>query len=154
MRSAWKTIKKLSKDEDNIGGLPGMVAVLHTFGSDMKYHVHVHTLITFGGLDENGEWHWPKRRKKIAPYRKMCSSYRNTFLKMLNEQIDKKEHVLVKDIEQVLEELESKRWNVRNQYPTADTEVLTRYLSRYINRVAISKSRLAYVAGQNKWMIL
>ncbi|MBK6816441.1 MAG: transposase [Saprospiraceae bacterium] len=29
---------------------PGMTSILHTFGSDMKYHIHVHALVTFGGL--------------------------------------------------------------------------------------------------------
>ena len=50
MRAAWTTMKDLTAQPQNVGGLPGMVAVLHTFGSDMKQHVHVHALITFGGM--------------------------------------------------------------------------------------------------------
>jgi hypothetical protein len=150
MRSSWQTIKRLSSKGENLGGLPGMVSVLHTFGSDMKYHVHVHGLVTFGGLDEQGKWQWPKRKKKIASFRKMCATYKEIFLKMLTKQIKNKELKLVNDIDQLLEQVSTKRWNVRNQYPTADTEVLTRYLARYINRIAISKSRLEYVAEKEK----
>lgn len=150
MRSSWLTVKTLSSKEENIGGLPGMVAVLHTFGSDMKYHVHVHSLVTFGGLDQAGNWLWPKRKKKIAPYREMCKEYRAQFLKLLKKQVDQKELRLVNDIDQLLEEVGSKRWNVRNQYPTADTEVLTQYLARYINRIAISKSRLEFLKGKQQ----
>ena len=149
MRAAWKTVKNLSSDKTNIGGKPGMVAVLHTFGSDMKYHVHVHALVTFGGLDNHGRWQWPKRKKKIAPYRKMCSEYRRVFLAMLRNQVENKELLLVENIESIIQEVSSKRWNVRNQYPTADTQVLTQYLARYINRIAIAKSRLAFIVGQN-----
>ena len=36
IRAAWAAVKKLSADPENMGGLPGMVTVLHTFGSDMK----------------------------------------------------------------------------------------------------------------------
>ena len=66
MRAAWHTVRTLAAKPDNVGGLPGMVAVLHTFGSDMRYHIHVHTLITFGGLTAQGQWMWPKRHKKTC----------------------------------------------------------------------------------------
>ena len=145
MRAAWQTIKKLSAKPENIGGLPGMTMVLHTFGSDMKYHIHVHALITFGGLDEDGNWVWPKRKKKLAGYREMCRVYRDTFIEMLERHWAKGDLVEVDDMEGLLETIKKKRWNVRNEKPTADTDVLERYLARYINRIAISKSRLKYV---------
>ena len=147
MRAAWLTIKTLTADPANVGGLPGMVSVLHTFGSDMKYHIHVHALITFGGVDENGRWIWPKRNKQLASYRDICKTYKEIFLKMLKTHRIKGELVEVNDLEDLLQTIKHKRWNVRNEYPTADTQVLERYLSRYINRVAISKSRLEYVAS-------
>lgn len=52
-RSAWQATKDLAADTKTIGALPGMVAVLHTFGSDLKYHVHIHCLVTFGGIDDD-----------------------------------------------------------------------------------------------------
>ena len=150
MRAAWKTIKTLTSKPKNVGGLPGMVAVLHTFGSDMGYHIHVHTLVTFGGIDNQGQWQWPKHKNKLAPYREISKEFRDIFLAMLNKAIKKNEIVPVENMERVIQEMKNKRWNVRNEYPTANTEVLQRYLARYINRVAISKSRLEYVANQQK----
>ena len=47
-----------------------------------------------------------------------------------------------------------KRWNVRNTYPTMDTSILENYLSRYINRVAISRNRFKYIKDQNEVEIL
>jgi hypothetical protein len=35
LRSAWETVKQLSADPTNVGALPGMISVLHTFGSDI-----------------------------------------------------------------------------------------------------------------------
>lgn len=148
MRAAWQTIKSLAANPKNIGGLPGMVAVLHTFGSDMRYHIHVHSLVTFGGLDNNSVWQWPKHRKKIAPYREISKVYRETFIKMLRKAVSKNKINTDFNLEELIDLVSHKRWNVRNEYPTENTDVLERYLARYINRIAISKSRLEYIAQQ------
>jgi len=73
-RSAWKTIDELCALPGNVGGKPGMTAVLHTWGSDLKYHVHVHCLVTFGGLEMGPpmKWKWPKRKRQLARFRKIC----------------------------------------------------------------------------------
>ena len=60
-----------------------MVSVLHTFGSDMKFHLHVRFLITFGGVDENGRWVWPERNKQLGSYREICKTFTEIFLMML-----------------------------------------------------------------------
>ena len=150
IRAAWQTIKTLTADPNNLGALPGMVTVLHTFGSDMKYHIHVHALITFVGVDDSGNWHWPKHKKKLAPYKKISNTYRDIFLEMVRAEIDKNNLKLLPDTEEVLNLVKNKRWNVRNAYPTSDTQILERYLARYINRIAISKSRLNYIAKTQK----
>ncbi|MBK6816445.1 MAG: transposase [Saprospiraceae bacterium] len=47
LRVAWLTVKSIMA---KYCATPGMTSILHTFGSDMKYHIHVHALVTFGGL--------------------------------------------------------------------------------------------------------
>lgn len=69
---------------------------------------------------------------------------------MLEVAIAKGEIISVPDMDDLIQEISNKRWNVRNEYPTADTEILERYLARYINRIAISKSRLEYLGSQQK----
>jgi len=150
IRAAWAAVKKISADPENMGGLPGMVTVLHTFGSDMKYHVQVHALITFGGVDENGNWVWPKHKKRIAKYRKICKAYRKCFMELLYSELRKGDITPVEGLAELLETIEKKRWNVRNGYPTTDTTIIERYLARYINRISISKSRLQYLKGKEK----
>ena len=150
MKAAWACVKKVCADTGNMGGLPGMITVLHTFGSDMKHHIHAHALITFGGMTESGDWVWPQRRKKIAPFRQMCREYRDGFIKMLKKEIRHDNIVPTPDLDETIELISHKRWNVRNGRPTMDTNVIERYLARYINRVAISKSRLKYIAHQDK----
>jgi len=150
MRASFKCIKDLCAIEENLGALPGMISVLHTFGSDMKYHLHVHALITFGGVDKDGQWKWPKRKKQLASYRDICRVFKETFLKMLAKEIHKGNIVADANVDELLTEVEGKRWNVKNGYPTIDLGVLENYLARYINRIAISKSRFEYLAEQEK----
>ena len=142
MRSAWKTIKKLISDKDEAGGLPGMSCVLHTWGSDLKYHVHVHCLVTFGGLATQGkkEWVWPKRRNKLASYRRMSGNFRACFLRDLEAVMNHKAFVYHRSFEDVRNEMMRKRWVVHNTQPVTDTRILEEYLSRYICRIGISNS--------------
>ena len=146
MRSAWKTIKKLISDKDEAGGLPGMSCVLHTWGSDLKYHVHVHCLVTFGGLATQGkkEWVWPKRRNKLASYRRMSGNFRACFLRDLEAVMNHKAFVYHRSFEDVRNEMMRKRWVVHNTQPVTDTRILEEYLSRYICRIGISNSRIQY----------
>lgn len=148
MRASWQCIKELSAKQENVGALPGMISVLHTFGSDMKYHLHVHSLITFGGIDKNGKWRWPKRKNKIAGYRDLCKTFRKVFLNMLDKELAKGNVIPDTDIEELLDTVGKVRWNVRHPYPTIDLGILETYLARYINRIAISKSRFEYLAEQ------
>jgi hypothetical protein len=154
MTSSWQTVKHLSLNKNNIGALPGMISVLHTFGSDLKYHIHAHCLVTFGGLDHTYQWRYPKRKDKIARYRHINNQYRNFFLqqlKTLNEQGKISYHG---DVNYLIKTLSEKTWVVHNTKPTIDTTILENYLARYINRVAISKSRVTYLNESKQVQLL
>ena len=116
----------------------------------MKYHLHVHSLITFGGVDKAGKWYWPKRKNKLAGYRDICKTFRGVFIEMVRQSNVKGELKSTVGIESKLEVLEKKRWNVSNSRPTIELNVLQNYLARYINRIAISRSRFEYLAEQKE----
>ena len=69
---------------------------------------------------------------------------------LLVKEIHKGNIVADANVDELLNEVEGKRWNVRNDYPTIDLEVLENYLARYINRISISKSRFEYLAEQEE----
>ena len=154
MTTAWKTVKILAADPENVGGLPGMINVLHTFGSDLKYHIHTHCLVTFGGLDDHNQWQYPKRKDKIARYRQINATYRKLFIRQLRSLYSSGKIIYHDDLDILLTELENKTWVVHNTKPTLDTSILENYLARYINRVAISKSRVEYLKDNNQVKIL
>lgn len=142
MRSAWHTVKKCSAKPKHLGAQPGAIMVLHTFGSDLKYHVHVHMLVTFGGIDKQGQWRWPKRKRKIIPYREMRKTYRSIFIKALKKQYSNLQTSIPwSDFKSLLN---NKSWCVNAQPPTSETKVIQEYLGRYICRIGLSKKKFHY----------
>ncbi len=143
-KSAWKTIHSLSKDEENVGGTPGMTAVLHTFGSDLKHHIHLHTLVPFGAIDKDRKWIWPKRKDKIASYRAICKVFRSEYLKQMHKVLKAEDEEYYETVVSRLKDIEGIRWCVHNTPPTTHTKVIEEYLSRYICRVGVSDKKLKY----------
>ena len=149
-QSAWSCIQKVGK---LIGAELGMISVLHTWGSDMKYHVHIHCLITFGGLNNKGEWIWPKSTRRLAGYDRINKYYRTSFLSGLEKLFAAKKVDYHKSYETLKLELGTKQWVVNNTLPSENTEVVEAYLAKYINRSAVSAKRLHY-NSQNGQVIL
>jgi len=131
-----------------------MISVLHTFGSDLKYHIHTHCLVTFGAIDPHNQWMYPKRKNKIARYRQINATYRNLFLKQLRSLHNKGQISYHMDLDELISDLQNKTWVVHNTKPTLDTSILENYLARYINRIAISRSRVEYLKINKQVKIL
>ena len=110
----------------------------------MKYHIHVHALVSYGGLSKNGEWIFPKDKNKLERYERICKRYRTIFLKEIEILHNKYRLNYHQDIETLLNSIRNVRWVVNSTKPTMDTHVIENYLARYINRVAVSPNRLQY----------
>jgi hypothetical protein len=63
IKASWQTVKEVVNKDT--GSTPGMTTVLHTFGSDMKYHIHTHSLVTFGGIDKMVNGNTQETRKLL-----------------------------------------------------------------------------------------
>ncbi len=61
IKSAADSVIKLAADPHYVGGQVGVMAVLHTWGSNLSYHPHVHCLVTGGGLSPDGQAWMPAR---------------------------------------------------------------------------------------------
>ncbi len=64
--AAWKTLSAFAA---NKGAQAGMVAILHTWGSNLHYHPHLHCVVPEGGIDERGgmeEALWGKSRQSFS----------------------------------------------------------------------------------------
>lgn len=145
LRVTNQTIQEVCGQESNLGATVGMVSVLHTFGSDMKYHVHVHSLLTFGGIDREGKWRYPKRKKKLFSYIDFRTAYKDNFLTELAKLDDTGNLKKRPNHEETIAQLSKKTWSFFITAPTMQTESIELYLARYINRIAVTNSRLEYI---------
>ena len=151
MKVAWMTIKAIGAKADYI---PGMTSILHTFGSDLKYHIHVHALVTFGGLSKGGEWCYPKDKHKIDKFRSICAIYKDIFIKNLRCLHKSGQLSCHNNFEALISEVEKIRWVVHSTRPTMNTKVIEDYLAKYINRIAVSNKRLNYIKDSEKVVLL
>ena len=109
------------------------MAVLHTWGSYLTYHPHVHCLVTGGSLSSDGRTWMPAREDYLVPVRALSRLFRGSFLGRIRRQF--KDIHLPKSIRQ-------KDWVVHCKPAVQGTRTVLNYLARYIHRVAITNSRI------------
>jgi len=152
-KAAAETLQAFAADPKHLGAKIGMIGVLHTWGQTLNYHVHVHFLVTAGGLSEDGE-RWVESKygdKFLFPVRAMSQVFRGKFIEKLRKAY--KEGKLV--LEGKLEKLSSPRvfenyirgmvrqtFRVHSKPATRKPENVVKYLGGYMRRVAISNSRI------------
>jgi hypothetical protein len=140
IKTAADSIIKLASDPHYVGGQVGVMAVLHTWGSNLSYHLHVHCLVTAGGLSSDGHTWIPARDDYLVPINALSKLFRGIFLARIRRQF--KEILLPKSIWQ-------KDWVVHCKPAVQGTRTVLNYLARYIHRVAITNSRILSVDNDN-----
>jgi len=133
IKSAAHSIIKLAADSRYVGGRVGMMAVLHTWGSNLTYHCHVHCLVTGGGMSLDGRTWMPAREDYLVPVRALSRLFRGNFLGRIRRQFE--DVNLPKSIRQ-------KDWVVHCKPAVQGSRTVLNYLARYIHRVAITNSRI------------
>lgn len=134
-RAAWQTLSEFAR---NKGLQPGMIAVLHTWGSNLHYHPHLHCIVPGGGLDENGVFRKISQANTQTPFlfavRGMSKMFRAKFMHLWGKQVTVPQ--------QIRKQLFSKDWVVYSKSPFSGADKVIEYLGRYSHRVAISNSRI------------
>jgi hypothetical protein len=133
IKSAAHSILKLAADSRYVGGRIGVMAVLHTWGSNLSYHLHVHCLVTGGGLSSDGHTWMTAREDYLVPVKALSRLFRGSFLGRIRRQFENIN--LPKSIRQ-------KEWVVHCKPAVQGTGAVLNYLARYIHRVAITNSRI------------
>ena len=137
--SASQTLLTLARDPKRLGGELGVTMVLHTWTRELRFHPHVHAIVTGGGLSDDNE-RWVRARSDfLFPVRVMGDLFRGKMLAAL-------EHAHTSgsiDVGRVdLRALYRKSWVVYAKRPFGGPEQVVRYLGRYTHRVGISNQRL------------
>ena len=138
MRCAAAALQKLARDPQYLGGQLGALAVLHTWTRDLRYHRHVHLLVTGGALSADGQqWLPSKHAAFLMPAGALALIFRAKLCAAL-----KRAGLL----HQVLPAVWRRDWVVNCKFAGQGREVLN-YLARYVFRVALSNSRLERFAN-------
>jgi hypothetical protein len=136
---------------------PGLTAVLHTWTRDLTYHPHAHILVTAGGLHLREErWVPTPRPDFLFPGRVMGRMFRGRFLERLIDAHENRELLLREGGEEgfrrMVQSLACRhdRWVVHVEPPKGrPPEHVTRYLARYVKRVAIADARIHKVTDRS-----
>ena len=154
------TLQTIARDQKHLGADIGFTAVLHTWGSAMTHHPHLHCIVPGGGLTPAGQWQ-PCKRGFFLPVRVLSRLFRRLFCEQLLEMHDQLKFVSALEplsepraFEAYLAPLRSLEWVVYAKRPFSGPEAVLAYLSQYTHRIAISNRRLVAYDGNTvtfKW---
>jgi hypothetical protein len=150
-RAASEALLTIAADPKHLGARIGITAVLHTWGSVMTHHPHVHMIVPGGGISLDGERWVHCRPGFFLPVRVLSKLFRRLFLSRLADAHAAGHLQFFGNLTHLTEPpafnaslalLKRKNWFVYAKPPFAGPEAVLAYLSRYTHRVAISNSRL------------
>ena len=151
LKASAETMQTIAADPKHLGARIAITSVLHTWGSAMTHHPHVHMIVPGGGISLDGTRWISCRPNFFLPVRVLSRLFRRLFLEGLAKaHKDGKlnfygKHADLSDQEtftRFLRPLRRIEWVVYAKKPFAGPEAVLSYLSRYTHRIAISNRRL------------
>jgi len=150
-KAASETMTTIAADPKHLGARIGITAVLHTWGSAMTHHPHIHMIVPGGGLSSDGNRWVSLRPAFLLPVRVLGKLFRRLFLTRLMALYNAGRLAFFGSLAHLsdrraflrhLSPVRKKNWIVYAKPPFAGPEAVLAYLSHYTHRVAISNSRL------------
>jgi len=150
-QAASETMLRIAADPKHLGARIGITAVLHTWGSALTHHPHVHMVVPGGGIALDGQRWIAARPAFLLPVRVLGKLFRGVFLSRLLALHDAGKLGFFGSLAHLVDRaaflrylasVRKKRWAVYAKPPFAGPEAVLAYLSRYTHRVAISNRRL------------
>jgi hypothetical protein len=157
LRASADTVIRIAADPKHLGARVGITSVLHTWGSAMTHHPHVHMIVPGGGLSADSTKWIACRRNFLLSVRVLSRLYRRLILdglaklqsagklQFFGDQAGLADHAAFNAVLLALRRID---WVVYSKEPFAGPRAVLAYLSRYTHRVAISNSRLIRMDSQ------
>ncbi len=125
-------------------GMPGIIAVMHTFGGDVKWNPHVHIIVTCGGLEDEA-WKWVN----FVPYRRLKAAWKYAVVNGIRQwakgMYTGKRYTR---FNRWLDTLYRKEWYVNVGKKLDSLEFTIRYIGRYAKRPVMAETRLKEFDGE------
>ena len=150
-KAAAETLITIAADPQHLGARIGVTAVLHTWGSAMTHHPHVHIIVPGGGISSDGQRWIACRPGFFLPVRVLSRLFRRLFLEQLSAAYlagqlqffgDLIALANAKAFNDHLAPLRRTEWVVYAKRPFGGPQAVLAYLSRYTHRIAIANRRL------------
>jgi hypothetical protein len=143
-----ETLKELALDPKyKIKANIGFISILHTWGSNLTYHPHIHIILLAGGLNKENDF-VQTNSKFLFPFPVMAKLFKNKFLHHLNIlwTKDKLQFKPMSDLEfvKLKNKLYEKKWVPYAKKTFNNAQFVIEYLGRYTHRIAISNSRITH----------
>ena len=148
--AASDTLSELAADSKYLGTDIGYICILHTWGSTMNFHPHIHAIVLGGGLDVKN--HWKDNGKEFfLPIKVISKIFRGKYMAELkqlweNDRLEfhgsaapYKNYYTFKEL---LNTCYAKEWIPYCKKPFDGAESVIRYLGKYTHRIAISNYRI------------
>jgi hypothetical protein len=150
-KASAQTLLTIAADPRHLGARIGMTSVLHTWGSAMTHHPHVHVIVAGGGLSPDGTRWAACRPGFFLPVKVLSRLFRRLFLEGLLVLHQAGKLAFFGNLSELadpdtfaahLVPLRKANWVVYAKPPFGGPAAVLAYLSRYTHRVAISNHRL------------
>ena len=162
-QAAWHSLRDLLADPKWLGARPGVIAVFQSWTEELFMHLHLHFIVTCGGLSPNGKW-IKANGDYLLPVEVLAAKFRGKFLAYLKKGFNPftargiakdKKKVLVpppgKTVQQclnLLNKLGRKKWHVQIEPAYDQARSVLKYTGRYIRRGPISERRILAYNGK------
>jgi hypothetical protein len=156
-RASAETVMTIAADPKRLGARVGMTSVLHTWGSALTHHPHIHMIVPGGGLSPDGMRWMGCKPGFFLHVRVLSRLFRRLFLDGLIALHRAGQFAFFGNLRgladaetftKYLAPLRKTEWVVYAKPPFGGPEAVLAYLSRYTHRIAISNSRLISVDAQ------
>lgn len=155
--AASATINVLAVQDKYLGANVGYICILHTWGSEMNYHPHIHTILLGGGLDKNKHWK-DKGDKFFLPVQVISKVFRGKYMEELKSLWEdgklkfygsSEKYQNRYEFKSLIDTCYSKEWIPHCKKTFNGAQSVIKYLGKYTHRIAISNYRIIRINGEN-----
>jgi hypothetical protein len=152
-KAVAETLAELSQDKKYLGAQIGFFSVLHTWGQNLHFHPHIHTVVLAGGLNNHNQW-CSTSGKFFIPVKVLSKKFRGKYLYYLKQYYeqtrlefynDSKEYKDPKTFQELIDKCYSLDWYSYTKKTFSGPEAVMEYLGRYTHRIAISNNRIVSI---------
>ncbi|MBW1976276.1 MAG: IS91 family transposase [Deltaproteobacteria bacterium] len=149
-KAVAQTLTELSQDTKYLGAQVGFFSLLHTWGQDLHYHPHIHTVVLAGGLTKHNQWR-KSSKKFFIPVKVLSKKFRGKFLHYLKQYYrrnqlkfyhDAQKYQNPKRFKELINQCYAINWYSYTKRTFSGPLAVVQYLGRYTHRIAISNTRI------------